>query len=149
MADPIICGKTREAIRAYIIDAAIGIEDTRIYDGRRSGDKGLPNVKCHAMNAEEEPAFTGNFWVNVEVSFRYAASVEAGASEGDPEAASLVIWRNLTTALGADDLPAQLSAFADDFTCQGYSDVMVEEGHDDDAWVQTWKARLYCSPSDL
>jgi len=146
MAENVILEKVRQAI-INVLTAGLPA-GTIIYNERNSAEKVAPDVTVGASNALEEPLSTGNYWVDVEVSVRTIAAVDVGGTDPKTDADSLSA--SVFELLEVDDLETQLTAALPNFTVIGLgAEKEFSESIDGDAWVQTWKRRMYCAGSDL
>jgi hypothetical protein len=140
-----INSKVEQAFAAILEAADTGA--AAIYQSKRSGDKSANCIIIKATAPEEEPPETGNFWVDVEITFKSVASVDTDGT--DPVDASNTIWSNALEVLEVDTLAADLSAL-DDFHVFGFGEAKsVDSGQDEDLFTDMWKRRIYCCGSDM
>ncbi len=157
MAEKTILEKTRLAGIAYlsgVVPALLAVPPTaKIFNGKSSQDKTAPCIIVDAIDAQEDPPNTGNFWVILQVSVKsIGADDPAGRDQaaGDEKAASDTLTADVFQALDQDDLAAQLSAALPNYTVQGLGEHNApEEAIDGDCWAEIWQRRIYCAGSDL
>jgi hypothetical protein len=144
MAQTNILDLTRQAFISYLWGFSGA---ANVYDEKNSTEKTSPSVSVGASRADEDPPLTGNFWVDVEVSVRTIAAIDATQAGGDPKAASDALATIVFEALEADNLKDLLSATADvtGYTVMGFAEEKTfTHEQDGDCWIQTWKRRVYC-----
>lgn len=148
--------KVREALKALILDSEVGTRN--VFEAKSSSDKTAPCVLCGAENAVEDPAGTGNFWVDAVVMVKSVMAPDVAAmvppadppAVVDPKPASDEITLAVFQLLEVDDLAARLTAILEDFTVMGLGEgKSFEEGAEEDCWVEVWRRRIYCCASDL
>jgi hypothetical protein len=136
-----ILDKTRRALMAYMTAGNVGTPN--IYDAKRSGDKGAPMVGCDAMEAQEDPPGSGNFWVDAEVVVKSIGAVDADGA--DPKTDSDTLTANVIALLEVDNDTLKAALSTAGFTVMGFGDMKeVEQITEQDAWVAIWRRRLYC-----
>ncbi len=130
------------------------------YTGKASGVKSVPNVTCEAVGqGAEDPPFTGNYWVGMNVQVRYVAKQNpAGDNEAaaDPKDADKSLVSAVANALAADDLWSQLNtaAAALGIAFTVFDNAVLRDaptsGRDPEGtWIDEFGLRLYCCASTL
>jgi phage-related tail fiber protein len=109
-----------------------------VYAGISGTDKLCPLVKCQAKSAEEEPPFSGNYRVSVELVINVAATADATSFNALCEKVRDVIW--------TDELSFNLNQCATGLTVQAASAAhKVTWDTDEDVWQETHTVEIYCS----
>lgn len=138
--------KAEQAGKAYL--DGLGTITAQVLTGKSSEDKEPPLVIIEANNSEEEePEFSGNFWVEYSVTIKSLATVDVDGV--DPKAADETLIDLVFSAFTVSDLAAQLTAALDDFTCQGLKSFKVKSSQEGNCWVNTLTFMALCCPSDL
>lgn len=109
------------------------------YKGRGSDDKEGPAVIFKAIVENEEPLFTGNFYVTLEAVVRSVAA--------DGETAHNILAGEIHNMLALDDLAAQLTAKVDNLYVFDPALEMGGSGPevDGDCLEEIITRRLYCN----
>lgn len=138
-----IAVKCQDAFKALLSASSAGIQAT-IYTGKDFEEKQAPMVGCGAETAREDPVDTGNYWVDVEIVIKSMAPADQ-LDNNDPKSTSDDLTASVLAVLDVDDLAGQLSSAIEDFHVFGFdADKGMESSQDGDAWVETWKRRVYC-----
>lgn len=137
-----------ESAFSSLITAAIGSQ-ANVYTGKASTNKVLPCVICIADGEEQEdPPFTGNYWVSVEIQVKYHADTAPGLS--DPKVADLTLVRNVFNAVKVSNLDALLNGQGQNLTVfpNGFFFSSQKAGQDEmGAWADVQPIKLYCCAS--
>lgn len=151
--------KAEDAFVALLTPVAHGIDPSSIVvEGTASGERiqSVPYVICDADGeGEEEPRFTGNFWLNVSVRIlRSAVQNEDGSNPNapDPDIASEALTSAIFGALQVDNLAALLSAAVPDFTVLPNGvrfDAPTSGQNEQGWWIDEMKLKLYCCASSI
>lgn len=123
---------------------------TGVFTGQSTDTKTPPLVICEAdeNTAEEEPQFTGNYWMDFSVSVVTMAPTDADGVSPKPANDSLVA--TVFDKFNASNIAAVLSAQGiADFTCIAMIPRGPQFETDGSAWKNTFHFRAYCCPSTL
>lgn len=154
---------TDRAVAAYL-KAETGF--SRVYPFKNSAGKELPCVIVHASPATPIAPFSGNYDVEVAITIRTLANVEAGQQESDPLSDSDVLLDEIMSALHrfgdgeqsggtlADSITVEARLIGlTKFTCQGYGitslQSSIEDSGDSNVWTDTINLTLNVCPSDV
>lgn len=124
-------------------------DGTNFTTGQSATVKVPPLIVCAAdlETAEEEPQFTGNYWLDFSVDVKVMAPTDADGVLQKP--ANDLLVAQTFDAFSSTSLAAQLSAAGTDFTCFA----MLPRGPnfriEGDAWINTLNFRAYCCASTL
>lgn len=128
--------------------------DTQVAPGEADEDITTQYVRCRASNNadSEYPLDTGNFWWEAEVETRTPTALQTDAEEASAEltesTSQLAKHKGVAgvveTAILVDDLPAQLTAAASNFTVFAVQDRRPARAQDDETYSSGWLLRLYC-----
>lgn len=128
--------------------------DTQVRPGEDEEDITKQYVRARASGTAESeyPLETGNFFWEAEVETRTPAALQTTADEASAtlETATSQLDKHkgvsgvVETAILVDDLPAQLTAAASDFTVFAVQDRRPARAQDDDTYSSGWTFRLYC-----
>jgi hypothetical protein len=139
MATP-LRGKVESALVSYLGAASLPTEN--IFAGMASGDKTAPCVICKAQSAEEDTMGSGNF--------RVTCRIVAKGLAADGLTAFDTLCDAVRSAIGVNDLHAQLAAAVDGFTVWGTSaNTKVEWDTDEDCWTESMEVEIYCAATDF
>jgi hypothetical protein len=141
-----------EALKA-IMDAVPDLA-FNVYTGKNNEDKEGP---CLILDADgegdEDPPFTGNFWVTYSVEYRNSAIPDeevTGEDSATQKTTDQESWTLICNTLIVDDLPAQMSAAVADFTVQGLAGFGAPTRSQQDAyWSDKFTFRALCCASTL
>lgn len=127
---------------------------TQVAPGEADEDITKQYVRCRAANnAESEyPLDTGNFFWDAEVETRTPSALQTADEEASAELEESTSQLDkhkgvagvVETAILVDDLSAQLTAAASNFTVFGVQDRRPARLQDDDTYSSGWTFRLYC-----
>lgn len=130
-----------------------------VYCGKASPVKSLPNVRCEASGAgDEDPPFSGNFWVDAVVMVRYIARQNPNGTDpnaADPKTAEKLLSSAIANVLADDGLAAALNAaaLAAGLAFTAYSPIIrgaqQTSAEPEGAWVDEFPLRVYCCASTL
>ncbi len=124
-----------ETAFAAVISAAV--TDTPVYTGFAATDKAGSCVIVAARRAEEEPAFSGNYRVTVDIHIKGPPDA-TGAFDDLALAVRTAVWK--------EELAAELSAAVPEFTVFGGSAPNVLEwSQSGDVLVETQTVEIYCA----
>lgn len=145
-----LSSKAEQVMAAYL--TALDTITATIATGKASDGKAPPIVICDAPDVgEQDPPYSGNHWVTVEVIVKSMAPVDADGVATKPDDDALVA--TVFDSVQVSDLVAQLNAAAVTaelaFTCMGVTFDGGSSGQNGDAWVDSIKANLYCCASTL
>lgn len=119
------------------------ITDAPIYNGKRTGDQAAPSITIDATNAEEDPAGTGNFLIDMECHIKSMAPTDADGI--DPKTDSDALSESVLELLEIDNESLKTALNVTDFTIQGFGNLKhIERTKNEDAWITTWRRRIYC-----
>lgn len=119
-----------------------------IVTGEATDDKAAPAVGFVADNSpEEDPPFSGNFWVGYSVKVRSIAAIDADGV--DPKTAHDLLSATIFDAFQSDDITTQLTDAQSGFTVQGVVYDGLDNNPSGDCLESILKMRLYCCASDL
>lgn len=149
MADSNLLSKAEQALVAVIVAGLGSSGSGNVFTGKASGDKSAPCVICACDAAiEEDPPYSGNYWVDAAVIVKYIAGREA--DEVDPKANADVTLATVVDIVNDSALAGSLSSAAvTGFTCFGTVPNGMESNQEEDHWQDTFRLRLYCCPSDI
>ena len=125
--------KTESAFKA-VIEAAV---DVPVYEGFAATDKAGTCVIVVARRAEEDPPFSGNYRVQVDIHVK-----------GPPDSDSTFddLATAVRNAVWTDAIHTELTAAADDFFVHGASaSNVLEWSQDGDVWVETITVEIYAA----
>lgn len=135
---------------AAVLAAASAGANATVFTGQSDLDKDAPCIICAAdqETAEEDPPFTGNFWIDLEIQVKGIAAIDADGLA--PKAAYDTLVATTFDTFSATALLANLNgAGIADFTCQGFVPKGPGFRTEEDAWVNTLSFRIYCCASTL
>jgi len=142
-----LADKLESALQAVISPAVAALaEPANVYTGKQRVDKITPAVICMVTGeGEEEPVFTGNFWLSASVEIEHLAVDGSGAGETRDQME--LLNDAVAGAVFSDTLEASLSAAVPDFHV--YKSGIIRgtpttEVHEHDIWVDIFPLRVYC-----
>ncbi len=146
-----------EAAFVALLTAAIAElgEEVGVHPAKDSEDKTSPLVICDAQGeGEEEPKYTGNYWLDVSIIVKHAGvpDEDGTETEADPKTLDLALLEAVKAVVSADELEAQLSGAVEAFTVFERSIIRGSpiRGRDEQGvWIDTFPIRLYCCDSAL
>lgn len=117
-----------------------------VYTGKASGEKAFPCVVVAALGGSEDPPYSGNYMLDMEISVRTEFMGEEEEEDKIPASTALVqaVGDALNSIALHDDLNANAVA---DFSVMGQADMAFSSSQDGDAWVDTFTLKIYCCPS--
>lgn len=137
-----------EQAMALMTAAAIGAE-ANVYAGKSSGEKKLPCVICEALGeAEEDPKYSGNYWVMARWRIKATAATEANGV--DPSLADIQLVSDVSALIRVNNLDTALNAQGRVLTVfpNGFIIGSPERQQDElGAWEDILPVRLYCCNS--
>lgn len=134
------------ALTAYLQGLSLpdGFTAEQIQAGQTDGDKDYQIIICAASDTTEEmPPRTGNFMVPVGIEV-HTPAVDDG-NGGTTLGIHQSVSEFLESAIMDDDLPALLTASANDFTCMGFVDRKFITGQQDGVYISGVSLTLYCN----
>lgn len=139
--------KTELVLAAYLT----GLNLPNVISDESSQDKTPPEIVCGAKTANEEPPFSGNYWVDFEIET--ISMFTTPDDESDPKVAHDALAESVFNALADTTLPAKLTAAAAvaglPWTCMGMEELRQESLPMADSWHTSVMGRLYCCGSAL
>ena len=145
MADSFLLQKAEQAIAAVLATPAASVSAT-VYEGKAYDDKVIPCVIVGATSAsEDDPPYSANKYVTVEVTCKYTALPELAEDSLD---LSNTLTATIQDALRDDALAASLSAAVTGFHCYSVMYDGESRESDDSNWFETYSLRLYCCAKD-
>jgi len=148
--------KIESALVAYLqaqITAALAPEvsfdpATQIHAGETDQDIDRQIIACVCDDAESEyPLGTGNFWfpININLITPVGLLTESEVGAVTPLELHRSLAGLLADAIMRDDLVAQLTAAAADFTCLGLLDRRPQRAQDNSLYLSGFTFRLYAA----
>ena len=151
--------KCDAALVAYLVSVGAGTVDD-VFPAKRSLGRALPSTVCHSESGVEDVAYTGRYSVTASVNVRCPMPVDVGDTS-----AEAVEYSNDRVAATFDALKmstgqegrtlanlitaAATAAGVEDFTALNVIDRGIEQGPDQDAWVDTIRLEILCCPSTI
>lgn len=149
MASPYsdLAAKLELASTTFLKTKSLSTEN--IYEGQDSEDKQAPAVISYAEGpGEEDPPFTGNFWLDLQVIVKYVFSIDADGV--DPKPLNDALVAAVFDAMLQIDLPTQLNAQAiPDFTCFTAQPLGQETSVEGSVRTNALKLRVYSCAASL
>jgi len=138
--------KAEQAGVALISANAVGTPN--VFAGLAYLDKDAPCVICVAEGpSEEEPPFTGNYWLTLNILVKSKAAADDGI---DPRPAHELLVATVFDLFLSATLPADLNAMGVvDFSVQGFMPGPMDFAVEEDLWISSLRMRIYCCASTL
>lgn len=142
-----LLSKLEEAAKTYLNAIPVGVGFT-FHGQSRAATKTSPCIILEAASMQEEdPPYSGNFWVNFEIVVKSAAPVDTDGV--DTKAPNDILVATVFDAFLLDTTPAGLSANGVDFTCMAVLREGMNFTTEEEEWVNTLRLRVYCCASTL
>ena len=145
MADSFLLQKAEQAVASVLATPAASVSAT-VFQGKSDDDKTIPCVIVGATSAsEDDPPFSANKWITVEVTCKYTALPELAEDTVD---LSNTLTATIQDALRDDAFATSLSSAVSGFHCYCVMYDGESRETDDSNWFEPYFMRLYCCAKD-